>query len=364
MNFTPSDFSNERLKDFAHGQRLFGANQNRLSPKFSYLYHVFFEISSDIGSMYKSGSDPVKEVGMLVKSVDLPKFDVETKTLNAYNQHVTVQTGIKYNPVSIQFHDDSANVVRNFWEDYMVYYYGDATNSQTTAGAIRENRYKIPDSTVWGFQPKNSKNYLRSVKIYSLSMDKYSLYTLVNPTIDSWTHGSHVAGQSEFIGHTMTLNYEYVQYSDGNIGGGSTVGIGGDIQVDGFGDVHYDKATSMLTYGWARSGGNGRSDVNVYANGDPRVTTDSTVAVPYSERQYGANPRSLSGSTLGSRLRASIARAGQSVINSAIIKAENRIRNVKIGNSTVNSILQPALQNTITQGAAGLSNSIFPSPNK
>jgi len=362
MNFTPSDFSTQKLKDFAHGQRLFGANQNRLSPKYSFLYHVFFEINQDIGTMYKPGSDPVKEVGMLVKSVDLPKFDVETKNLNAYNQHITVQTGIKYNPVSIQFHDDSANIVRNFWEDYMVYYYGDATNSQNTAGKMRQNRYSIPDSTVWGFQPKNSTNYLRSVKIYSLSMDKYSLYTLVNPTIDSWTHGTHAAGQNEFIGHTMTLNYEYVKYEDGSVLAGLG-DFGYQPQVDGFGDVHYDTATSMLTSSWARSSGNGRSDANIYSRGDPRVGTDGT-AVPYSERQYGANPRSASGSTLGSRLRASIARAGQSVINSAIIKAENRIRNVKIGNSTVNSILQPALQNTITRGAAGLSNSIFPSPNK
>jgi hypothetical protein len=30
----------------------------------------------------------------------------------------------------------------------------------------------------------------------------------------------------------------------------------------------------------------------------------------------------------------------------------------------VNKILQPALQNTISQGSAGLSNSIFPSPIK
>ena len=196
-------------------------------------------------------------------------------------------------------------------------------------------------------------------------MDQYSLYTLVNPTIDGWTHGSHVAGQSEFIGHTMALNYEYVQYSDGYVGADT---FGGEVKVDGFGDVHYDKATSLLTKEWAFSGGaqSARTDSLEYLPGDVRVVYDiaSQQAIPFSERQYGATPRSASGSTLGSRLRASILRAGQSVINSTIIKAENRIRNVKIGNSTVNSILQPALQNTITQGAAGLSNSIFPSPNK
>jgi hypothetical protein len=361
----PSDFSTQKLKDFAHGQRLFAANQNRLSPKFSFLYHVFFEINQNIGAMYEPGKDPVKELGMLVKSVDLPKFDVETKTLNAYNQHITVQTGIKYNPVSIQFHDDSANIVRNFWEDYMTFYYADAVNTQANADLMRKNRYLNFRTTSWGFQPTSSTNYLRSVKIYSLSMDQYSLYTLVNPIIDSWTHGSHAAGQNEFIGHTMTLNYEYVKYEDGYVGADTS---GGEVKVDGLGDIHYDKATSMLTKDWAFGGGSqsSRTDSLEYKSGDMRVVYDNmlTQAIPYAERQYGATPRSASGSTLGSRLRNSILRAGQSVINSTIIKAENRIRNVKIGNSTVNSILQPALQNTITQGAAGLSNSIFPSPNK
>jgi hypothetical protein len=190
-------------------------------------------------------------------------------------------------------------------------------------------------------------------------MDKYSLYTLVNPSIDGWSHGTHTAGQSEFIGHSMSLRYEYVLYSSGSTGNFQN----GNVEVDGLDSAHYDTVTSQLTNKFSK----GREGVPSYSYGDRRLgvvrqQAKAFQADPYS--QYGANPNRPSQSTLGSRLRNSILRAGQSVVNTAILKAESRLRNIKIGNSTINSILQPALQNTISRGAAGLSNAIFPSPTK
>jgi hypothetical protein len=379
-----SDPSNPRLKDFAHGQRLFGANQNRLSPKFSFLYHVFFEINPAASeakqTMYLSNSDHIKEVGMLVKSVELPKFEVETKDLKAYNQLVNVQTGIKYNPVKIDFHDDSANIVRNFWEDYMTYYYADAYNSNDVALGMKNNRYSTtPRSSSWGFDPRSNVSYLKSVKIYSLSMDKYSLYTLVNPTITGWTHGTHTAGTNDFIGHSMSLKYEYVRYEDGDIQNlNRSDAESEDTGVLGLSKIHYDPDRSELTkYNkllplLTKKGKELLSPSTAYERAAWQINSTEEAAAEaesrkyrnWGERQYGAAPRSPAASTLGSRLRASIARAGQSVINSTIIKAENRLRNTKIGNATVNSILQPALQNTVSRSAAGLSDSLFPSPRK
>jgi len=352
----PSNYPDKKVKDFFHGERLFGANQNRLVPKYSFLYHVFFEINSENAkTMYKPTGDAIREVGMLAKSVELPKFDIETKALNSYNQHINVQTGIKYNAVKIDFHDDSANVVRNFWEDYMTYYYSDSYNDATVAATMGKNRYAFK-SPFWGYAPRGQVSYLTEVKIYSLSMGRYSLYTLVNPVIDTWTHGTHTAGQNEFIGHSMSLRYEYVRYQDGAI-----ADIDNATTVSGFGGIHYDKQRSTLTQDYVKSRGLD------YPTRDPRLDTfgqaERFELDPFA-RYEGISPRRPQQSTLGSRLRASILRAGQGVINSTIIKAENRLRNVKIGNSTVNKILQPALQNTISQGASGLSNSIFPSPIK
>jgi hypothetical protein len=354
---TPDQLINQQLKDFGHGQKLFGANNNRLSPKFSFLYHVFFEINpSAKQTMYSQlQGDLIKEVGLLVKNVELPKFDIETKNLNAYNQNVTVQTGIKYNPVKIEFHDDSANVVRNFWEDYMSFYYGDTYNDIADAEAMRQNRYATPQSANWGYVPREDSNYLRSVKIYSLSMDKYSLYTLVNPIIDGWSHGTHSAGQNEFIGHSLSLRYEYVRYEDGDIGAFADR----NVQIDGLTQAHYDVTTSQITSAWAKKGG--LTGVPMYRYGDSRLGTvrqqaKNFQASPYS--QYGAPLNAPSQSTLGSRLRSSILRAGQSVVNTAILKAESRLQNIKI----IKKI--PGLQNLVSRGAAGLNNAIFPSPTK
>jgi hypothetical protein len=57
----------------------------------------------------------MSETGMLVKRVELPKFNIGTKTLNAYNRKNTIQTNIQYDPVNLTFHDDAADVITNFW---------------------------------------------------------------------------------------------------------------------------------------------------------------------------------------------------------------------------------------------------------
>ena len=40
------------------------------------------------------------EIGVLVKSIDLPKFTVDVKDLNQYNRHTYIQDRIKYEPIT------------------------------------------------------------------------------------------------------------------------------------------------------------------------------------------------------------------------------------------------------------------------
>ena len=205
-----------QLRDYRHGQRLFGNNNNELMPKFGYQYHVYFGINTLSTTQFGVGNNTKQtELGMLVKSVDLPKFTLQTKDLNAYNQHITVQTGIKYEPVQILFHDDSANLVRNFWQDYMKYYFGDSYNDMTTYQAHKLNRYSNRQSQRWGYNPRDAAipQYIDYITVYSLHQQHYTEYQLINPTIDSWSHATHQAGASEFIANTMRIKYEGVIYS-------------------------------------------------------------------------------------------------------------------------------------------------------
>ena len=352
----------KKLRDFQHGRRLFGDNNNELSPKFGTMYHVFFGLSSALSTtpketLYTPVLDSVKELGMLVKNVDLPSFSIETKDLNAYNQHATVQTGIKYEPINITFHDDSANVVQKFWEDYMRYYYKDLTQADSVYQAHQKNRYASRQGTNFGYYRASgsvSTRYLDFIDIYSLSLGKYTCYTLINPIIESWKHGTHTAGQYEFLSNAMRVRYELVRYSEGTVE---------NLKSRGFGDLHYDNSQSGLTQVRTKTppliqnpnfqiGGSKTLDALIKESANKYETTRS---IP-----LGGRLPVNKASTLGSRLSASIRQAGNNLVGAAIGKAENRLRSAV---RKAPSVLQPALQNTISYTAQGLASGAFSRPN-
>jgi hypothetical protein len=97
----------------------------------------------------------------------------------------------------------------------------------------------------WGYTIRNSgiinktaAPYLNNIRIYSLFNKKFSEYVLINPMITSFQHGEHNSSAStETMSHTMTIEYESVQYAYGNVSKNT---------VTGFADVHYDKTPSPL----------------------------------------------------------------------------------------------------------------------
>ena len=61
----------DQIKDFKHASRLYVDNNYALSPKYDWLYHVYFDLDP---TLTKIDRDRVAEAGMLVKQVDLPKY--------------------------------------------------------------------------------------------------------------------------------------------------------------------------------------------------------------------------------------------------------------------------------------------------
>ena len=229
----------DNLRDQRHASKLFVDDQYKLLPKMGYLYHVFFDI--DTGAAFPDPTNPnnIRELGLLVKNVSLPKFTVDTKRYNAYNRPNYAQTKVNYDAINIGFHDDSANVVRNFWFDYYNYYYRDADYDEALYGGAHKYEPTRPTDK-WGYSPRNNvaQPYLKSIRIYSLHQKKFSEYVLLNPIIKSFRHGEHAAGQNEIIGHEMTIEYESVLYYYGTTSSNT---------VKGFADLHYDKMPSPLT---------------------------------------------------------------------------------------------------------------------
>lgn len=228
----------DNLKDYQHASRTFVDSLYRLSPKFSSLFHVFVEFDNTIVQHDQIANI---ELGLMAKSIVLPKFSVQTKTYNAYNRKNIAQERINYDPIQITFHDDSADVVRDFWYGYYAYYYRDSDNTEDTYH--QDHKYKTRNPTTsqaWGYTPAGDGRgqYIKSIRIYSLHQKSFSSYILLNPMITSFQHGQHTAGNYELMEHQMTVAYEGVLYQNGPVSNGT---------VQGFNQIHYDNTASPLT---------------------------------------------------------------------------------------------------------------------
>jgi hypothetical protein len=239
----------DQIKDFKHASRLYVDNNYALSPKYDWLYHVYFDVDP---TLCKVDSDRVLEAGMLVKQVDLPKYTIDTKTFNMYNRPEVVQTKVKYETIQITFHDDQSDVVRNLWFDYFNHYYRDMDASYAdSAGTVHplyhsKSQYRLGQRDIlnnFGYTPRNGggvygPQYIQAVRIYSLHQKKFSEYTLVNPMIVAFSHGTHNSSSNGSLEHSMTLAYTTMLYASGYVTKNT---------VKGFADLHYDKSPSPLT---------------------------------------------------------------------------------------------------------------------
>ena len=229
------------VADFRHAARLYQDNEFRLAPKSKFNYHVAFDINTQALKSLNFTYQHKNEINMLVKKCDLPKFTIDTETLNQYNRKKVVQLKVNYTPVNISFHDDRLGVTRQLWENYFAYYYADSTTAKNSTAyyrtAMANGSYtKRP----YGFDNNSTIPFFNKITIYQMANKQYASYTLVNPLITAWNHDSLDYGSSAPAEQSMTLAYEAVYYNTGVVNT-----YGGD--PPGFGVDHYDTVPSPLT---------------------------------------------------------------------------------------------------------------------
>lgn len=234
--------TNDTLKDFKHASKLFvGGGSYRLSPKNAFLFHVFIDVNDSLASRALSGRSRKIEIGLMAKTADLPKFSYDIKKYNAYNRVNLVQSKISYDDLSFTFHDDNANVVRNFYYDYFRYYFRDSDYGPSTETYRIPNKYSDQTIGSFGFtrRKESDENFIRAIRIYSLHQKRFSEYILINPLIKTFRHGNHVnSGDPNTLESTMTITYENVLYQDGVIS---------QVAPDGFASLqYYDNSYSPL----------------------------------------------------------------------------------------------------------------------
>jgi hypothetical protein len=227
------------VSNWQHATRLFIDDTFRLAPRTKFLYYVRFEIDKTAIKAPSFTARHGDEVGMLVKTADLPKYNFETVTKNQYNRKKVVYKNFNYEPVNITLHDDSAGIVNAMWAIYYGYYIADRHNP---VAAYDDNKYrnsKTPlDNFRYGMDNSISTPFFKSISIYTMSRRRFLGYTLINPKIKSWTHGSMDYSANEPVESSMQLEYEAVKYSAGNVSVNSP---------KGFATLHYDLVPSPLS---------------------------------------------------------------------------------------------------------------------
>jgi hypothetical protein len=252
-------FGSDYLRDYTHASKTFTPNFYQNTPKFKFLFHTYFNINQQI---YDAGFDNRQNLGLLVKDVKLPSYTFETSQLNQYNRKRVIQTKIKYDPITITFHDDNANQATKLWEAYFKYNYRDADrrNSSLVNNLIdlssKRNIYEdnVPGST-WGYSGDTFFNnnealvnrklpFFNNITIYGLNRHNFTSYTLVNPIITQFNHDTYDYSQGNGImQNQMTIDYETVIYDYGSIDGTNP-----GKYVQGFGnEENYDRRLSPIS---------------------------------------------------------------------------------------------------------------------
>lgn len=239
------------MADWQHAARLYVDGNLKLAPKSKFLYHVYFQLDPIVRSILPELKDKHNlEIGMLVKSADLPRFTANVETRNKYNRKKNIQTGIQYETINVTFHDDNYGVTTALLEAYYRYYYADAAygrvpGAYNKAGA-GDNTYKGSgfNQYKYGLDNNISVPFFQNIQITQLAKKTFTTYTLVNPVIVQWQHDSVDNSDSGTpMQNTITVAYEAVHYSRGS------VDASGDQQDPvGFGNTeHYDKQPSPIS---------------------------------------------------------------------------------------------------------------------
>jgi hypothetical protein len=226
------------LGNWRHATRLFVDNTYALAPKTKFNYYVRIVLDPDAVKATQFKAKHADEIGLLVKTADLPKYTFDQVTKNQYNRKKIVYKNLNYDPVTFTFHDDNTGVINAFWAIYYGYYSADRTAPEYAWGDLKYRPSQDNKSYRYGLDNNKGPDLIKSIEIYTMGRRRFTGYILVNPRINNWSHGQGDYASGEGLDHTMTVSYEAVQYTAGS------------VSVDNpsrFATLHYDLVPSPLS---------------------------------------------------------------------------------------------------------------------
>lgn len=219
--------SGATFRDWQHASRLYVNENFKHAPKTKFLYHVTFYLSERARQMVPGATQHLHEIGMLVKSADLPRYTANTTVLNKYNRKKVVQSNIEYNPVTVILYDDNYGATRQLLEGYYKYYFidgvhepdsgafGNSSSGDTVYKGASYNGYKFGMDNNIDVNP-----YFEKIEIAQLARGEYYRYTLVRPLLTDWSHDTvESSSNGDTMENKITVAYEAVYYDQGQISG-------------------------------------------------------------------------------------------------------------------------------------------------
>jgi len=206
-----------------------GFTRTALIPKPKFLFFARFRISktaldaaAQLGD--KSAFDNIKnDVIFQIKQIDKPKFNIQSETLNQYNKKRVVQTGIDYNPMTINFHDDVGDKVMRFWNDYFKYYYGDGGRESTLDWrndmVTRDFVNGQQNENGWGYRGNFAggsvnMHLIESIELIQFYGQEFTSMQFVRPIITIFDHDNNDYAEGRVgTGIRISFDYEGVIYN-------------------------------------------------------------------------------------------------------------------------------------------------------
>jgi hypothetical protein len=205
------------FKSFNHASKLYVANNYARAPKLGFLYYVYFNINDNVVGDQGWANSAQKDVGLLVKKIDMPKFKIATETVNQYNRKVNVQSKLTYEPVSIEFHDDNSDITNGLWKNYYKYYFVDSNYNSGNRAYWQNSKYSTTDYA-YGLGNYQNEPFFDTIEIFVLHQQKFTQMILVNPLVTAWDHDKlDQSNGNNILTNKMTVAYENVVYLEGEI---------------------------------------------------------------------------------------------------------------------------------------------------
>lgn len=220
------------LRDAQHAHKIYTNSNFTFAPKQKYMYHVVFQPNAEVGNSTTANSFLFqKELGILVKSTDLPSFRASVENKQQYNRKKNIQTRLDYQDIRMTLHDDNLGAVRAMLKEYYKYYFADGNRgtSGSQAAYLPRDKY-FGDVPNYGLNNKKRTPFFSYITIYQLARRQWFAYTLLNPLLSAWDHGNVDSTDGSFNEASMSVAYEGVLYSEGKVGQNPIVGFG-DAEV-------------------------------------------------------------------------------------------------------------------------------------